>query len=163
MIKAKAIIDGIGSKPLDNAAVVIEGSTIKAVEQQGQQSLPEGPHVKMLDFPNGSLLPGLVDAHTHLIFGSFGSSYEEVMNNDSDEIMLLRAAKNALTHLTCGVTTMRENGARNRVTFDLPDAAPDQPIARPHVRGCAPLYEGERRRAPTRGQLWRRTCARGSG
>ncbi|MEE9262366.1 MAG: amidohydrolase family protein [Dehalococcoidia bacterium] len=123
VIKTKAVIDGTGAKPLENAAVIVEGSTIKAVEPQGQASLPEGPHVRTLDFPNGYLLPGLVDVHTHLIFGVYGSSYEEIMDNDSDEIMLLRAAKNALTHLTCGVTTMRENGARNRVTFDLREGA----------------------------------------
>jgi len=123
VIKAGTIIDGTGNKPFKNAAVIVEGSVIKSVERQNLDSLPTGPHVRTLDYPDGYLLPGLVDAHTHLIFGVYGSSYEEVMNNDSDEIMLLRAAKNALTHLKCGVTTIRENGARNRVTFDLREGA----------------------------------------
>ena len=123
VIKAKTVIDGTGVKPLENAAVIVEGSTIRAVERQGQVSLPEGPHVRTLDFPNGYLLPGLVDTHIHLSFGVYGSSHEEVMNSDSDQIMLLRAAQNALTHLKRGVTTVRENGARNRVTFDLREGA----------------------------------------
>ena len=123
IVKAKALIDGTGAKPMENAAVIVEGDTIKAVTQQDHDSLPSGPHVRTLDYPEGYILPGMVDVHTHLIFGVYGSSYEEVLNNDSDEIMLLRAAKNALTHLKCGVTTMRENGARNRVTFDLREGA----------------------------------------
>ena len=123
VIKVKTVIDGTGAKPLENAVVVVEGSTIKAVARQGQASLPQGPHVRTLDFPNGYLLPGLVDTHIHLSFGVYGSSHEEVMNTDSDEMMLLRAAQNALIHLKCGVTTVRENGARNRVTFNLRENA----------------------------------------
>ena len=123
VIKAKAVIDGTGAKPLENAAVVVEGSTIRAVERQGQEALPEGPHVRALDFPSGYILPGLIDSHIHLSFGVYGCSHEELMNSDSDQMMLLRAAQNALTHLKSGVTTVRENGARNRVMFDLREAA----------------------------------------
>ncbi len=123
VIKARALIDGTGTRPLVDAAVIVEESTIKAVAQQGEISLPEGQHVRTLDFPNGYLLPGLIDSHIHLSFGVYGCSHEELMNSDSDQIMLLRAARNALTHLKCGVTTVRENGARNRVTFDLREAA----------------------------------------
>ena len=38
VINAKAVIDGTGANPLENAAVVVEGSTIKAVVRQGQGS-----------------------------------------------------------------------------------------------------------------------------
>ena len=123
VIKAKAVIDGTSDRPLEHAAVIIEGDTIKEVVQGDLSGLPSGPHVRTLDYPEGYLLPGMVDAHTHLIFGEYGSSYEEVMENDSDQILLMRAARNALTHLHAGVTTMRENGARNRVTFDLREGA----------------------------------------
>ncbi len=136
VIKAKTLIDGVGAKPLENAAVIVEGSTIKAVTQQDPSTLPQGPNVRTLDFPDGHLLPGLVDAHTHLVFGAYGSSYEEVMNNDSDEIMLLRAARNALAHLKSGVTTMRENGARNRVTFDLREGARRGYVTTPRLYLC---------------------------
>ncbi len=46
-------------------------------------------------------------------------TYEEVIERDSDEVMLLRAARNAHIHLSAGVTTLRDCGARNRITFDL--------------------------------------------
>ena len=64
VINAKTVIDGTGANPLENAAVVVEESTIKAVVRQGQATLPEGPHVRTLDFPNGYLLPGLIDSPT---------------------------------------------------------------------------------------------------
>ena len=53
VIKAKAVIDATGAKPIENAAVIVEGSVIKAVERQGQISIPEGPHVRVLDYPTG--------------------------------------------------------------------------------------------------------------
>ena len=136
VIRAKAVIDGTGAKPLKNAAVIIEGSTIKAVERQGQVSIPQGPHVQTLDFPNGYLLPGLLDSHTHLMFGVYGATYEEVIEKDSDEMMLLRATKNALTHLKCGVTTLRDNGARNRITFDLREGARRGYVTAPRLLLC---------------------------
>ena len=111
VIKARAVIDGTGAKPLENAVVIVEGSTIRAVDRQSRITLPEGPHVQVMDFPEGYLLPGLIDSHTHVMFGVRGVPYEEVLERDSDEIMLLRATKNVLTHLKAGVTTMRENGA----------------------------------------------------
>lgn len=119
VIRAKALIDGTGAPPVRNAAVVVEGSRIAAAGPEEAVEAPRGPDVRELDFPEGYLLPGLIDAHTHLMFGAGEATYEEVIERDSDEIMLLRAARNAHIHLHAGVTTLRDCGARNRVTFDL--------------------------------------------
>ena len=119
VINVGSMIDGTGAKPIEKAVVVVEGTKIKAVGQQGKISVPEGQHVQTLDFPNSHLLPGLMDSHTHLMFGVPGKSYEQVIESDTDEIMLLRSIGNALTHMKSGVTTMRENGARNKITFNL--------------------------------------------
>ena len=123
VINAKVVIDGTGSKPFENVAVVVEGSTIKSIDRQGSVVIPTGPNVRVLDFPNGYLLPGLIDAHIHLMFGDWDGHYEDNIWRDSDEVCLLRSAKNALTHLKCGVTSLRDNGARNNVTFDLREGA----------------------------------------
>ncbi len=136
VITAKALIDGTGAKPLEKAVVVTQGHTITAVGRQGQTPVPEGSHVRRLDFPDGYLLPGLIDSHTHLMFGVPGSSYEQVISEDSDEVMLLRAAKNALTHLQAGVTTLRENGARNQITFNLREGAHRGYVTAPRLLLC---------------------------
>jgi len=60
----------------------------------------------------------LVDAHTHLVSPGDGSAGDDVAMED-DEILLLRAARNARIILHSGVTTLRENGAKNRVAFSL--------------------------------------------
>ena len=119
VIRAKALLDGTGAPPVQNAVVVVEGSRISAAGSQQAVEAPRGPDVRELDFPDGYLLPGLIDAHTHLMFGAGEATYEEVIERDTDEIMLLRAARNAHIHLNAGVTTLRDCGARNQVTFDL--------------------------------------------
>ena len=119
VIRAKALLDGTGAPPVQNAVVVVEGSRISAAGTQEAVEAPRGPDVRELDFPDGYLLPGLIDAHTHLMFGAGEATYEEVIERDTDEIMLLRAARNAHIHLNAGVTTLRDCGARNQVTFDL--------------------------------------------
>ncbi len=119
VIRAKALLDGTGAPPVQNAVVVVEGSRILAAGSQEAVEAPRGPDVRELDFPDGYLLPGLIDAHTHLMFGAGEATYEEVIERDTDEIMLLRAARNAHIHLNAGVTTLRDCGARNQVTFDL--------------------------------------------
>ncbi len=136
VIKARAVIDGTGAKPLENAVVIVEGSTIRAVDRQSRITLPEGPHVQVMDFPEGYLLPGLIDSHTHVMFGVRGVPYEEVLERDSDEIMLLRATKNVLTHLKAGVTTMRENGARNRIAIHLREGAQRGYVTAPRLLVC---------------------------
>ncbi len=119
VIRAKALFDGTGTPPVPNAIVILEGSRIVAAGPESAIETPRGPQVRALDFPDGYLLPGLIDAHTHLMFGSGDATYEEVIERDSDQLMLLRAARNAHIHLNAGVTTLRDCGARNQVTFDL--------------------------------------------
>ncbi|MXW68845.1 MAG: amidohydrolase family protein [Acidimicrobiia bacterium] len=119
VIRAKALLDGTGAPPVPNAVVVVEGSRILAAGPEEAVAAPRGPDVRELDYPDAYLLPGLIDAHTHLMFGAGEATYEEVIERDTDEIMLLRAARNAHIHLNAGVTTLRDCGARNQVTFDL--------------------------------------------
>ena len=136
VIEAKALIDGTGNRAVDHPVVVTKGNRITIVDRQGQIALPEGPNVHHYSFPDGYLLPGLIDSHTHLMFGVPGSSYEDVIDSDTDEIMLLRAAKNAMIHLKAGVTTLRENGARNKVTFNLREGAQRGYVTAPRLLLC---------------------------
>ena len=136
VITAKVLIDGTGTKPLLNPVVVTEGAKIKIVGKKGEVHIPHGPNVETHDFPNGFLLPGLLDSHTHLMFGAPGRSYEDVIEGDTDEIMLLRAVKNSLIHMKSGVTTLRENGARNQITFNLREGSRRGYITTPRLLLC---------------------------
>ena len=68
------------------------------------------------DYGAATILPGLVDAHTHLVAPGDGTLGDDIAKED-DDILLLQAAQNARTLLHSGVTTLRENGAKGRVAF----------------------------------------------
>ena len=57
VINAKAVIDGTGANPLENAAVVVEGSTIKAVVRQGQATFPKALTYGRWTFPTDISCP----------------------------------------------------------------------------------------------------------
>ena len=81
VIKVKTVIDGTGSAPKNHQAVVIEGDSIREILPQDQLSFPEGTLVQTLNYPDGYLLPGLIDAHAHLMFGVPGATYEQVIED----------------------------------------------------------------------------------
>ena len=66
-------------------------------------------------------MPGLVDAHAHLTLAADRRTYEQMVL-DPDEMMALVSVSNLQRHLACGVTTLRDNGGRNRVTFIVREA-----------------------------------------
>ena len=73
-------------------------------------------NARVIDYGDATLLPGLVDAHCHITLTGDGSTYEQQML-DPDEMLSLIAVSNLQQHLASGVTTIRDNGGRNRVVF----------------------------------------------
>jgi imidazolonepropionase-like amidohydrolase len=72
----------------------------------------------VLDFPGATLLPGLVDCHTHTNMPGDGRTGEQVDLED-DDIRLLRSARNVRIALCSGVTTLADCGAWNHTAFSL--------------------------------------------
>jgi len=118
LLTAPRLWDGSGDPPLDAAAVLIEGDRIVGSGRQGDVCPPDGAHVERVDYADATILPGLVDTHTHLIAPGDGTAGDDLALEE-DGILLLRGAKNARTILQSGVTTARDNGAKNRVAFSL--------------------------------------------
>lgn len=123
IIRAQHLFDAAGGEYHHGANVWVEDDRIQAV--YGREAPDPPPDTKILDFPDGCILPGLMDSHVHLMYGTADrmrgpKTYHHVNTEDSDALMLLRAVRNGYRHLfKAGVTTMRDAGARNRITFDL--------------------------------------------
>jgi imidazolonepropionase-like amidohydrolase len=79
---------------------------------------PEGALVEVHDFPEATILPGLVDVHTHLNYPGDGTHTDDVMSEE-DDILLMQSIVNARLYLAKGVTTIRDNGAKNHTTLSL--------------------------------------------
>ena len=76
------------------------------------------PGSQLVSYADGTVLPGLIDTHTHFSLPADGRPYEPVMA-EPDGLHLLYGVRNARLHLEGGVTTARDLGARRRVAFDL--------------------------------------------
>jgi len=111
VIRAGTLIDGKGGVQR-NAAVVVEDGRIKSV---GQAS----PGRVTYDFPQLTLLPGLIDTHVH-IETHFGKSGKRTSEGETPQQSMLYAAENAYTMILNGFTTTQSIGSR--LDPDLRDA-----------------------------------------
>jgi imidazolonepropionase-like amidohydrolase len=135
LIRAARLIDGCGGPAPERAAVLVEGDTIRAIGPASEVRAPDGAAVDVLDFGDATILPGLVDVHTHL--NGFGDGRPgDDLATLPDEILLLQAARNARAHLEAGVTTLRDCGTKNRTGFALRDAARLSIVPAPRLVLC---------------------------
>lgn len=121
LLRAGRLIDGLANKPLENGAVLIQGTKIVAVGPQSDVAAPEGAPVTVTDYPGKTIMPGMVDCHTH--HNGFGDGrLGDDLATLPDEVLTLQSARNARASLFTGVTSIRENGPKNMTMFRLRDA-----------------------------------------
>ena len=135
LITAARLLDGTGSRPIEQAALLVEGDRIVSLGRQADVRVTDGASVDRREYAEGTILPGLVDAHTHLVAPGDGTLGDDVAKED-DDILLLQAAKNARTLLHSGVTTLRENGAKGQVAFSLREGIRRQLAPGPRMVIC---------------------------
>ena len=94
LIKAGRLIDGRGGPPVDEGAVLVQGSKIIAVGPANDVVPPEGAIVETFNYPGKTVMPGLIDCHTHHNGFGDGRPGEDVAALP-DEVITLQAARNA--------------------------------------------------------------------
>ena len=104
VVRAARLIDGRGGAPVSPAVVVIRGERIEAVGDA--VAIPPGARV--IDLGSATLLPGLIDLHTHLT--STGVHWEDELLKTTPGQAALHGARNALVTLMAGFTTCRDMG-----------------------------------------------------
>jgi imidazolonepropionase-like amidohydrolase len=105
VIKAARLIDGRGGAPLVPAMVRVNGDRIAEVGPR--VAIPAGARV--VDLGEATLLPGLIDLHTHLT-DRFGVHWEQALVTTTPGQAALWGAANARTTLMAGFTTCRDMG-----------------------------------------------------
>ncbi len=107
LVKAAHLIDGTTDTPRDGLGVLIEGDRIKEVGPVAQLA---GRAQRVIDLGNATLLPGLIDAHTHVLLQGdiTAADYDDQLLKESTPYRALRASAAARTALMNGFTAIRD-------------------------------------------------------
>src|SRR6185295_12468144 len=132
-VRAGRLIDGTDAAPIRNAVILIEGDRITAVGSG--LAIPAGAEV--VDLSHATVLPGLIDCHTHLT-GQSGNYYEDLFRRSPIDQAVV-AHVYARRTLEAGFTTVRDVGAGEYIDVALRNAIDrgDIPGPRMQVAGLA--------------------------
>lgn len=144
-IKAKRLFDGTNSPLIENAVVVIQDGRIAAAGAESEVSVPGG--VEVVDVGDRTVLPGIIDAHVHMLVTGGPRSGDE-SRAMSGEQALLFGTRNALLALKSGLTTVRDCGDREYLSLTLRDSINSGMILGPRLVCSGPVITS------TAGQLW---------
>ena len=133
LMKAGKLIDGKGGT-IENAALLMDGDRITALGRQADIQPAEG--VEVIEAGDKTIMPGLVDAHVHLVNSGSPLSATELRSASDDDMMIL-SVKNALLAIISGVTTIRDLGGKGFITVAIRDAIAKGVIPGPRVISCA--------------------------
>ena len=117
-----------------NQSVVIEGEKIAQIGPSSEVKPAAGDTT--IDLPEATLLPGLIDMHTHLTFDLNSLGYQGLGISTAREA--LHGARNARRTLEAGFTTVRNVGARDYADIALRDAINDGDVIGPRMVASGP-------------------------
>jgi imidazolonepropionase-like amidohydrolase len=144
-VRAQRLFDGTGRAVMRDAIVIIEDAHIAAVGPATQVKLPPG--LTTLDVGDRTVMPGLIDAHVHILSTGSAISGQE-SRAMTDHQVLLVGARNAQRALQSGLTTVRDCGDRRYLSLVLRDFINTGGIAGPRVICSGPVLTS------TAGHLW---------
>jgi imidazolonepropionase-like amidohydrolase len=131
-IKAGRLLDGLSNAPINNAFILIEGDKITAVGPN--VTVPAGAEV--IDLKNATVMPGLIDCHTHVT--SQPSDYYADIFRKSPIDEAVTAHIFARRTLEAGFTTIRNVGAAEFIDVALRNAINRGEVVGPRML-CATL------------------------
>jgi imidazolonepropionase-like amidohydrolase len=135
LVRAGHLIDVKSGKLLDAQTLVVVGETIQSIAPSA--SVPAQLGDTVIDLSGLTVLPGLIDVHTHLTMDTNFDPFHEVAQTDAKEA--INGVVNARTTLLAGITSVRNVGAGGYTDVDLRDAINAGQIAGPHMLVSGPL------------------------
>ena len=134
LIRAGHVLDVKTGKVTDGQTIVVVGDTIQSIAASASVSPQAGDEV--IDLPGMTVMPGLIDVHTHITMNTDFDPYRELINTDAKEA--INGVVNARTTLMAGFTSVRNVGAGAYTDVDLRDAINAGQVPGPHMQVSGP-------------------------
>jgi imidazolonepropionase-like amidohydrolase len=134
-ILAGRLFDATSDSVRQNVVITVEGERIKSIDSASNVKPPAGANV--IDLSHATVLPGLIDCHTHLGFRA--DRYDEIYAfKDTPFDSAFFAVVNANNTLQAGFTSVRDVGSLPFLAVDLRNSINEGLIPGPRVVASGP-------------------------
>ena len=141
-VRAGRLFDATSDNVRENVIITILGDRIQSVGPAGSVSIPAGAVV--IDLSHETVLPGLIDCHTHL--GARADRYDEIYRfKDTPFQSAFAGVVNARKTLEAGFTSVRDVGSEPFLAVDLRNSINEGFIPGPRIVASGPGYFDYRR------------------
>jgi imidazolonepropionase-like amidohydrolase len=118
LLKPARVFDGVAAQPHEGWVVLVRGQRIEKVGPAPGVQVPKDTRV--IELPGMTLLPGLIDAHTHLLLHPYNeASWDDQVLKESQALRVCRATNHARSTLLAGFTTIRDLGTEGAGYADV--------------------------------------------
>ncbi|HEX4974150.1 MAG TPA: amidohydrolase family protein [Steroidobacteraceae bacterium] len=133
------LFDGTGAPPRP-ATIVVVGKTITAVLNPGERNWPAD--AVTYDISGKTVMPGLIDLHTHLTFLDVDDMSVYSTGNTSGAESVMRGLRRMAIHLQAGVTSVRDVASHGDAPFVLKRLQASGEIQGPRIFTAGQLITG---------------------
>jgi imidazolonepropionase-like amidohydrolase len=118
LLKPERVWTAEGGAPERGWAVLVDGRAIAAAGPADAITPP--PETEIIDLPGATLLPGLMDLHSHLFLHPYDETpWDDQVLKEAEAYRTLRAGRHARTTLLAGFTTLRDLGTEGAGYADV--------------------------------------------
>jgi imidazolonepropionase-like amidohydrolase len=118
LLKPARVFDGDELQAHDGWVVLVRGDRIEAAGPADQVKAPDGARV--IDLPGTTLLPGLIDAHTHVLLHPYNeATWDDQVLREPLALRVCRATNHLRSTLQSGFTTIRDLGTEGAGYADV--------------------------------------------
>jgi imidazolonepropionase-like amidohydrolase len=134
LIRAGHVLDVRSGNETADQTIIVTGGAISGIA--ATNTTPKNPQDREIDLRSMTVLPGLIDVHTHMTMDTNFDPYHELSTSVAKSALI--GAHNAKVTLEAGFTSVRNVGAAGFADVDLRDAINADLIAGPHMQVSGP-------------------------